>query len=67
MDPMGVFWGGCHFVFVGSCQATEKDIQKAAVDAQLDGFIDQQAKGYDAGTTPFTPPGLHRLEMVGMK
>lgn len=29
-------------------KATEKDIQKAAVDAQLDGFIDQQAKGYDA-------------------
>eukprot|EP00434_Breviolum_minutum_P017141 symbB.v1.2.015128.t1/scaffold1122.1/size136700/12 len=28
-------------------KATEKDIQKAAVDAQLDGFIDQQAKGYE--------------------
>eukprot|EP00435_Cladocopium_sp_Y103_P042829 s69_g11.t3 len=28
-------------------KASEKDIQKAAVDAQLDSFIDQQAKGYD--------------------
>lgn len=29
-------------------QATDQDIQRAAVDAQLDAFIDQQAKGYDA-------------------
>eukprot|EP00435_Cladocopium_sp_Y103_P042440 s69_g11.t1 len=28
-------------------KASEKDIQKAAVDAQLDSFIDQQAKGYE--------------------
>lgn len=28
-------------------KASEKDIQKAAVDAQLDAFIDQQAQGYE--------------------
>lgn len=28
-------------------KASEKDIQKAAVDAQLDTFIDQQAQGYE--------------------
>lgn len=28
-------------------KATDQDIQRAAVDAQLDAFIDQQAKGYE--------------------